>query len=107
MPDHARFHQRLLRAFLRDVNWVLSVHSEMNFEIERRFREEGVQITRVVGVQLSLREVRGGRSRHRRQGSRRCLRSAVPVAHGYRFGNDANTHGGLERWYRTRAIRAM
>ncbi|SET58197.1 DUF3772 domain-containing protein [Oceanicella actignis] len=33
-----------IRAYLRDVNTVVSVRSEMNFEIERRFREEGIEI---------------------------------------------------------------
>ncbi len=32
------------RGFLRDVNWILSTHSDLNFEIERRFREEGIEI---------------------------------------------------------------
>lgn len=32
------------RGFLRDVNWILSTHSDLNFEIEKRFREEGVEI---------------------------------------------------------------
>ena len=33
-----------LRAFLRDVNWMLSAQSDMNFEIVRRFKEEGIEI---------------------------------------------------------------
>jgi small-conductance mechanosensitive channel len=33
-----------IRAILRDVNWIMNVHSEMNFEITRRFAEEGVEI---------------------------------------------------------------
>jgi len=32
------------RGFLRDVNWILSTHSDLNFEIEKRFREEGIEI---------------------------------------------------------------
>ncbi len=33
-----------LRAFLRDVNWVVATRSDMNFEIERRFSEEGIEV---------------------------------------------------------------
>jgi small-conductance mechanosensitive channel len=32
------------RGFLRDVNWILATHSDLNFEIDRRFREENVEI---------------------------------------------------------------
>lgn len=33
-----------IRAILKDVNWVLSVKSDMNYEIVRRFREAGIEI---------------------------------------------------------------
>lgn len=33
-----------IRAILRDVNWIMAVHSEMNHQIVKRFDEEGIAI---------------------------------------------------------------
>ena len=33
-----------IRAILRDVNWMLSAKSDMNYEIFKRFKEEGIEI---------------------------------------------------------------
>lgn len=33
-----------LRVYLRDVNWMLSVKSDINFQVIERFREEGIEI---------------------------------------------------------------
>ena len=33
-----------LRAVLRDVNWIMNVTSDINFEISRRFKEESIEI---------------------------------------------------------------
>jgi small-conductance mechanosensitive channel len=33
-----------IRAILRDINWMMDVHSEMNFAIAKRFAEESIEI---------------------------------------------------------------
>ncbi len=33
-----------LRGVLRDVNWIMTVTSDINFEISRRFTEAGIEI---------------------------------------------------------------
>lgn len=58
-----------LRVFLRDINWMLVVMSDLNFRIEERFREEGIQFpyaqrdlhVRTLGpLEDMMREMKGG-----------------------------------------------
>ena len=59
------------RAVLRDVNWILNVKSDFYFEIDRRFREEGIEIPLQRGENVAGRFVVQGRCSRRSITARR------------------------------------